>query len=299
MWENIAYPGGKLIMGNTKKVGVVGAGMMGAEIALCFAASGISVVIHEISLDLAQRAKKRLSGLLDKSIKKGKMTEKEKMQSLGRIGLTDKFEGFEDVDVVIEAVFEDFNVKKEVLSRLDTICKPECIFATNTSSLPITLLATSVGPQRIGKFLGAHFFSPAFVMKLVEVIPALDTEENAVELMMECCRTIGKKPVRVKDVAGFAVNRLLHAMWVEACRLLEEGVASSEDIDTACRYGLGHPIGPFALMDLTSNDLNLKVQQILFDAYGERFRPRLILRQLVDAKHLGRKAGMGWYTYNK
>lgn len=286
-------------MSNVKRVGVVGAGMMGAEIALCFATSGISVVIHEISLDLAQRAKERLSGVLDKSIKKGKMTEEEKAQSLGRIGLTDSFEGFDDVDVVVEAVFEDFNTKKEVLSRLDTLCKPECVFATNTSSLPITLLATSVGPQRTGKFLGAHFFSPAFVMKLVEVIPALDTEESAVEYMMECCRMIGKEPVRVKDVAGFAVNRLLHAMWVEACRLLEEGVASPEDIDTACRYGLGHPIGPFALMDLTSNDLNLKVQQILFDAYGERFRPRLVLKQLVDAKHLGRKTGRGWHNYNK
>jgi 3-hydroxybutyryl-CoA dehydrogenase len=288
-----------MIMGNVKKVGVVGAGMMGSEIALCFATSGISVVIHEISLDLAQRAKERLGGVLDKSIKKGKMTEDEKVRSLDRIGLTESFEGFDDVDVVVEAVFEDFNTKKDVLSRLDTICKPECIFATNTSSLPITLLATSVSSQRIGKFLGAHFFSPAFIMKLVEVIPALDTDEIAVEYMMDCCRTIGKEPVRVKDVAGFAVNRLLHAMWVEACRLLEEGVASPEDIDTACKYGLGHPIGPFALMDLTSNDLNLKVQQILFDAYGERFRPRPVLKQLVDAKHFGRKTGRGWHSYTK
>ena len=286
-------------MGNVKKVGVAGAGMMGSEIALCFATSGISVVIHEISLDLAQRAKERLGGVLDKSIKKGKMTEDEKVRSLDRIGLTESFEGFDDVDVVVEAVFEDFNTKKDVLSRLDTICKPECIFATNTSSLPITLLATSVSSQRIGKFLGAHFFSPAFIMKLVEVIPALDTDEIAVEYMMDCCRTIGKEPVRVKDVAGFAVNRLLHAMWVEACRLLEEGVASPEDIDTACKYGLGHPIGPFALMDLTSNDLNLKVQQILFDAYGERFRPRPVLKQLVDAKHFGRKTGRGWHSYTK
>ncbi|HPX51652.1 MAG TPA: 3-hydroxyacyl-CoA dehydrogenase family protein, partial [Deltaproteobacteria bacterium] len=128
---------------------------------------------------------------------------------------------------------------------------------------------------------------------------ALDTDEDSVAFMMDCCRKINKIPVRVKDVAGFAVNRLLHAMWVEACRLLEEGVATPEDIDNACRYGLGHPIGPFALMDLTSNDLNLKVQQILFDAYGERFRPRPVLKQLVDANHLGRKTGRGWHRYNK
>ncbi|HQO81932.1 MAG TPA: 3-hydroxyacyl-CoA dehydrogenase family protein [Deltaproteobacteria bacterium] len=286
-------------MSDVRKVGVVGAGMMGAEIALCFAASGFDVVIHETSLDLAKKGKERLGGILDKSIQKGKATPEEKTRFLESIALTDDFEGFEDADVVVEAVFEDFGTKKEVFSRLDTICKPQCIFATNTSSLPITLLATAVGPDRTGKFLGAHFFSPAFVMKLVEVIPALDTDEDSVAFMMDCCRKINKIPVRVKDVAGFAVNRLLHAMWVEACRLLEEGVATPEDIDNACRYGLGHPIGPFALMDLTSNDLNLKVQQILFDAYGERFRPRPVLKQLVDANHLGRKTGRGWHRYNK
>jgi 3-hydroxybutyryl-CoA dehydrogenase len=286
-------------MSNLDKVGIVGAGMMGAEIALCFAASGINVVIDEVSLDLANKAKERIGGILDKSIMKGKATEEEKNRSLDRIAITSTFDGFDDVDVVVEAVFEDFKMKKDVFSRLDKICKPECIFATNTSSLPITLLATSVSQGRIGKFLGAHFFSPAFVMKLVEVIPALDTDEDSVTFMMDCCRKINKSPVRVKDVAGFAVNRLLHAMWVEACRLLEEGVASPEDIDTACKFGLGHPIGPFALMDLTSNDLNLKVQQILFDAYGERFRPRPVLKQLVDANHLGRKTGRGWHNYKK
>ncbi len=286
-------------MGKINKVGVVGAGMMGSEIALCFAASGINVVIHETSLDLAKKGKERLSGILDKSIKKGKATEEEKEQSLNRIDLTDNFNGFDSVDVVLEAVFEDLKTKKDVFSRLDKICKPECIFATNTSSMPITLLATSVSSDRIGKFIGAHFFSPASVMKLVEVIPALDTDEESVTFMIECCREIGKTPVRVKDVAGFAVNRLLHAMWVEACRLLEEGVATPEDIDLACKFGLGHPIGPFALMDLTSNDLNLKVEHILFDAYGERFRPRPVLKQLVDANHLGRKTGRGWYNYNK
>jgi 3-hydroxybutyryl-CoA dehydrogenase len=286
-------------MSNLDKVGVVGAGMMGSEIALCFAASGINVVIDEVSLDLANKAKEHIGGILDKSIMKGKATEEEKNQFLDRIVLTNTFDGFDDVDIVIEAVFEDFKIKKDVFSRLDKICRPECIFATNTSSLPITLLATSVSQDRIGKFLGAHFFSPAFVMKLVEVIPALDTDEDSVTFMMDCCRKINKSPVRVKDVAGFAVNRLLHAMWVEACRLLEEGVASPEDIDTACRFGLGHPIGPFALMDLTANDLNLKVQQILFDAYGERFRPRPVLKQLVDANHLGRKTGRGWHNYNK
>jgi len=182
---------------------------------------------------------------------------------------------------------------------LDSVCKPDCVFATNTSSISITLLATSVKSERIGQFLGSHFFSPASVMKLVEVIPGLETEDGTVTFMMDCCGKIGKTPIKVKDVTGFAVNRILHAMWIEANRLVEEEVATVEDIDTACRLGLGHPIGPYALMDLTSNDLNLKVQQILYEAYGERFRPRPILKQKVNANHLGRNTGQGWYEYRK
>jgi len=284
-------------MGLINKVGVVGAGMMGSEIALCFAAAGIDVVIDDLSLDLANRAKERIGIILDKSVMKGKTTEDDKKQYLDCIDITDTFDGFGNVDLVIEAVFEDPQVKMDVFSRLDKICKPDCIFSTNTSSLPVTLLASSVTPDRAGRFLGTHFFSPAFVMKLVEIIPALDTDELSVAFMMDCCRKINKLPVRVKDVPGFAVNRILHAMWVEACRLLEEGVASPEDIDMACKFGLGHPVGPFVLMDMTSNDLNLKIQNILFDAYGERFKPRLNLRQLVDAHRLGKKTGSGWYNY--
>ena len=136
-------------------------------------------------------------------------------------------------------------------------------------------------------------------MKLVEIIPGAETQEDAITFMVECCTQLGKTPIRVKDVTGFAVNRMLHAMWTEAIRLLEEGVATEEDIVTACKLGLGHPIGPFALMDLTGNDLNLKVAEILHEAYGERFRPRLILKQKVYANHIGRKTGRGWYEYQK
>ena len=279
------------------RVGVIGAGMMGSEIALCFANAGYDVRMHDTTLELAQKGKDHLGGILDRHIKKGKMQQDDKEQVLNRINLTDQFVDFKDEDLVIEAVFEDFETKKKVFSQLDKICKQECVFATNTSSLPITLLATSVQSERIGKFLGAHFFSPAFLMNLVEVIPALETGEESIAFMMDCCRKIGKTPVRVKDVAGFAVNRILHAMWVEANRLLEEGVATPEDIDIACRLGLGHPIGPYALMDLTSNDLNLKVQEILHEAYGERFRPRPVLKQLVNANLLGRKTKRGWYDY--
>lgn len=286
-------------MEQTNKIGVVGAGMMGAEIALCFARSGCETLMKETTLDLAQKGKERIAGVLDKAIKKGVLPAKEKDPIISRLIPTDQYQDFSNVDFAIEAVFEDFEIKKKVFEALDSICKPEAVFATNTSSIPITLVATSVSDERKARFLGAHFFSPASIMKLVEVIPALETEEDTVAAMVECCRNIGKTPIRVKDVTGFAVNRILHAMWIEANRLLEEGVATPEDIDTACKLGLGHPIGPYALMDLTSNDLNLMIQRILYDAYGERFRPRPILKQKVDAGHLGRKTGRGWYGYKK
>ena len=286
-------------MEKISKVGIVGAGMMGAEIALCFAMAGYEVAMKETTLELAQKGKHRLEGVLDKAIRKGKFEAEDKDSTLTRIIPIDSYEAFKEVDLVIEAVFEDLETKKTVFTQLDSVCKPECVFATNTSSISITLLATSVKTQRIGRFLGSHFFSPASVMKLVEVIPGLETEEETVRFMMNCAREIGKIPIRVKDVTGFAVNRLLHIMWIEANRLVEEEVATPEDIDTACKLGLGHPIGPYALMDLTNNDLNLKVQEILFKTYGERFRPRPILKQKVYANHLGRNTGRGWFEYQK
>ena len=160
--------------------------------------------------------------------KRGNFRPKKSLPALDRITLTEQYEDLKNVDIVIEAVFEDLETKKEVFSQLDRVCGPDCIFATNTSSIPITLLATSVSRERIGRFLGTHFFSPASIMKLVEVIPGLETDEATVTLMMDQCRKIGKAPIRVKDVTGFAVNRILHIMWIEANRLLEEGVASAE-----------------------------------------------------------------------
>ena len=286
-------------MAEFKNIGVVGAGMMGAEIALCFALKGYAVTMKETSLELAQKGKERQAVALDKLIKRGKLDASEKESILARVTPTGSYAGFKDADLVIEAVFESLEVKSQVFGELDKACPPSCVFATNTSSLSITLLATTVSQARRGRFLGAHFFSPATIMKLVEVIPGLETEPAVADQLMDICRAIDKEPIRVKDVTGFVVNRILHAMWIEANRLLEEGVASPEDIDIGCKMGLGHPIGPYALMDLTSNDLNLSIQQILFDAYGERFRPRPILKQKVDAGHLGRKAGRGWYDYNK
>ncbi len=284
-------------MSKIDQIAVVGAGMMGTEIAYCFALAGKKVIIRDQTLDLARNAIALMEKILDKGINKGKLEPDSKEAVLALVTPSDSDDDMRNVDLVVEAVFEDEQLKKKIWAQLDTLCKPECIFATNTSSIPITRLATSVCSERRGQFVGAHFFSPVSAMKLVEVIPGLETTEETIEAMVACCRAIDKVPIRVKDVPGFAVNRILHAMWMECYRLLEEGVATIEDIDTGCKLGLGHPIGPYALMDLTSNSLNLQIQEILFDAYGERFKPRPVLRQKVDGNHLGRKVGRGWYTY--
>ncbi|BCS95381.1 3-hydroxybutyryl-CoA dehydrogenase [Desulfoluna limicola] len=281
-------------MNVVKRIGIVGAGMMGAEIALCCARTGMDVIMKEVSQELADKGKQTIDTILSKAVAKGKMDGAEKENILARVQPTDMYEGFDEVDLVIEAILEVTDIKHKLFEELDNICKPECIFASNTSSISITKLASVARPDR---FVGLHFFSPASVMKLVEVIPGLITTPATVEFGMEFCRSIGKEPVKVKNVEGFVVNRILLALMNEAYRLLDEGVATKEDIDTACRLGLGHPVGPFRLSDNISLDLLDKVHSILTDAYGERFKAPGIFREHLDAGRVGRKAGMGWYDY--
>jgi 3-hydroxybutyryl-CoA dehydrogenase len=280
-------------MGN-EKIGIVGAGLMGAEIALVHALAGHDVLLSDISEDHLTAALTRLGTILDKGLARGFYTAEETASALARIATTTDLTRFADRDAVTEAVFEDEAVKAAIWRRLDTVCLPHCLFASNTSSIAISALASYVGEARRKRFLGTHYFSPVSRMKLVEIIPAFETEEAAVETAMLLCRGAGKTPIRVKDVVGFAVNRVLHAFIIEAIRLVEEGVASPEDIDTACRLGLGHPIGPFELLDATTSSLSLQVQEILFEAYGERFRPPALLKQKVKAGYIGKKAGKGW-----
>jgi 3-hydroxybutyryl-CoA dehydrogenase len=277
-----------------QKIGVIGAGLMGAEIAFVHALVGYDVVLVDRTTELVEKALQRLGQIYDKGAARQLYDAGRKAEVLGRIRGTDQREKLSDRDIVIEAVFEKEQVKAEVLSAIDAICKPGCIFATNTSTIPISVLASHVAPERRSLFVGTHYFSPVSRMKLVEVIPAAQTAAETVEIAMALCRSVEKVPIRIKDVTGFAVNRLLHVLMIEAVRLVEEEVATPEDIDLACRLGLGHPMGPFELMDATTSSLCLQAQQIMFDAYGERFRPRPLLKQRVQAGFVGGRGMPGW-----
>ena len=282
-----------------KRIGVVGAGLMGSEIALVYALAGKDVVLSDVSDESLGRALDNLGRILERGVQRGMYSQDQKDPTLQRIATTTDLNRYRDCDMVIEAVFEDEQVKAATFRKLDGICSEQCIIASNTSSISISGLASNVRPERRARFLGTHFFSPVSRMKLVEVIPALDTSEQTVEMVMAACREAAKTPIRVKDVVGFAVNRVLHAFMIEAVRLVEEGVATPDDIDLACKLGLGHPIGPFELMDATQNSLSLQVQGILQGAYGERFHPRPLLKQMVQAGYNGKRAGRGWFRYDK
>jgi len=232
--------------------------------------------------------------LLDRGIPRGFFKEEDRDPALARIRTSVALDAFADRDFVTEAVFEDEAVKAEIYRILDRVCGPVCIFASNTSTIPISTLASYVGEPRRKLFLGTHYFSPASRMKLVEVIPAFETSAGTVETAMRLCRDAGKTAIRVKDVAGFAVNRMFLIFLAEAVRLVEDDVATPEDIDTACKLGLGHPMGPFELMDAVSSKLALQTQEILFEAYGERFRPPALLKQRVRAGFVGGRGNKGW-----
>jgi 3-hydroxybutyryl-CoA dehydrogenase len=276
------------------RAGVVGAGLMGAEIALVFALAGHEVLLHDRSEAALAAAIDRLRNILDKGVARQLHSPDEATAALARIQPVGSIVDLGPCDIVTEAVFESLEAKVAVLGALDDVCAPACILASNTSTLPISTLAAALNPERRGRFLGTHYFSPVSRMKLVELIPGFGTDGDVVERVEDLLRDIGKQPVLVKDVAGFAVNRMLHALLIEAVKLVEEGVATPADLDTACRLGLGHPIGPFALMDVVTSDLCVQVQQILHDAYGERFRPPALLKQRVAAQLGGGKGRPGW-----
>ena len=278
------------------KVGIIGAGIMGAGIAQAFAQTeGFTVALCDINNEFAANGKNRIAKGFEKRIAKGKMEQAEADTILSRITTGTK-EICVDCDLVIEAAIENMEIKKQTFKELDEICKPEAIFATNTSSLSIT----EIGAGLKRPMIGMHFFNPAPVMKLVEIIAGLQTPADIVEKIKKISEDIGKVPVQVEEAPGFVVNRILIPMINEAVGIYAEGIASVEGIDAAMKLGANHPIGPLALGDLIGLDVCLAIMDVLYHETGDsKYRAHTLLRKMVRGKQLGQKTGKGFYDYTK
>ena len=279
-----------------EKIFVIGAGTMGAGIVQAFAQKGYEVIVRDIKDEFVERGINGINKGLSKLVAKGKMTEEDKESILARITGTTDLALAEDCDLVIEAAVENMEIKKAIFKELDEICKESTILASNTSSLSITEVASAT--KRADKVIGMHFFNPAPVMKLVEIIRGIATSQETFDAIKELSVAIGKEPVEVDEAPGFVVNRILIPMINEASFILQEGIASVEDIDTAMKYGANHPMGPLALGDLIGLDVCLAIMDVLYNETGDtKYRASSILRKYVRAGYLGRKTGRGFYTY--
>ena len=281
-----------------KTVGVAGAGSMGAGIIQVAAQAGFQVKVVDVSEGVWARADKTIKKSLERMVKKEKITAEQMEETLGRISFSTDVATLAGVPFILEAVFEDIEVKKELFAKLDAVCGDEVVYATNTSSLAITEMAALV--KRPAKFVGMHFFNPVPMMKLVEIIPALQTAPETTELAKAMAGKLGKTSITCKDTPGFVVNRLLVPYMMDAVRLLEEGVASAEDIDTAMKLGCGMPMGPLELQDFAGADIGYHVANIFYEYMKEaHFAPPGLLRNMVKAGYLGRKTGKGFYDYSQ
>ena len=281
-----------------KKIVVIGSGTMGLDIAQVFARNGYEVVVRDISDEILSRAQARLNKGLDKLVSKGKMDEAGKADILAKMTFTTDLKLAADADLVVEAAVENLDIKKSIFAELDQICKSETILASNTSSISITAIAAAT--QRPDRFIGMHFFNPATVMKLVEVIRGAHTSDETYNTIAELAKAIGKEPVEVNEAPGFVVNKILIPMINEACDLVYTGVASVEGVDTAMKLGANHPMGPLALGDLVGLDVCLAIMDTLYnETHDPKYRASLLMRKMVRAGKLGRKTGVGFYDYTK
>jgi 3-hydroxybutyryl-CoA dehydrogenase len=278
-------------------IGVIGAGTMGHGIVQVFAQAGYNVKLNDVSIEFIKKGMTRIEGNLSRSVDKGRVTEDQKKQALSKINPALDLSDFRDRDLVVEAALEKIEVKSDIFRKLDKICSKESILASNTSSIPITQLAALVSnPSRV---VGMHFFNPVPVMKLVEIVSALQTSKETVSKIQEVSSNLGKTAVIVKDSAGFISNRILCPMINEAIFSLEEGIASREDIDTVMKLGMSHPMGPLELADFVGLDIVLDVLEVLYREFQDsKYRASPLLRRMVQAGYLGRKSGRGFYEYN-
>ena len=277
-----------------KNVGVIGAGTMGQGIANAFATAGYNVTVCDIKIEWAQNGINKIGAKLDKLVSREKITA-EKAEGIKANLTAGEYKDLADCDLIVEAVLEKMEIKKDLFKTLDEICKEDCIFGTNTSSLSVTEIANGIKHNVIGM----HFFNPADRMKLVEVISGENTPVETKEAIIECSKSLGKTPVEVAEGPGFVVNRILIPMINEACFIYQEGLASVEDIDTAMKLGANHPMGPLALGDLIGLDIVLDVMEVLYTETGDpKYRPCTLLKKMVRAGKLGQKTKQGFYIDN-